>query len=53
MRFYDIAAFLALNTTGVKPVRVQRSSVDVVWNRFVIHMFVCYVYIYIYECICD
>ena len=42
-----MAASLALITTGVKPVSVQKTSLDVVWKNFAIFIFVCYVHIYV------
>jgi len=51
-----MAAYSALITTGVKTVRVQKPSLDVVWNTFAILMFVYFVCIYVrvcmYVCIC-
>ena len=43
-----MAASSALNKTGVKPVKAQRPSVNVVWSNFAIFMLVIYEYIYIY-----
>jgi len=51
-----MAASTALITTGVKKVRVQKTSLDVVWNTFAIFIFVYYVCINVrvcmYVCVC-
>jgi len=49
MRFYNLVAFAVLISAGVIPVRVQRTSLEVVWNFL---LFLCLYVMYVYVRVC-
>jgi len=51
MGFYNMTDSSALISTGVKPVKVQTPSLDVLWN-ILLFLFLYVMFVFMYVCVC-